>query len=934
MTDMEEKVGEMMKIIDDDGDSFAQRAEMYYRKRPELINFVEDSYRSYRALAERYDHLSKELQSANRTIATVFPEHVQFAMDAEDEENQGVSSPSNKAAFKPNANIPNVPAIPKKDFMAPFLRMAKKGLKGNSSSAKAAAAVPLKSGFNKEEALEEIDKLQKGILGLQTEKEFAKSSYERGYEKYWEIENQITEMQAKVCNLQDEFGIGTVIDDNEARTLMAATAVKSCQDTLSELQEKQEQSVEEAKTEQQRIIEAHEKFIKLRNRFIVNQTDEQEQEQEQEQPQEENENKTTAGSELKADLAPRGKSDVELSSKKIEDQVAVDSNESLTVTQLAEKIDELVDKVVNLESAVSSQTALVKTLRSETDQLEGHISRLEGEKESLIADSDGMKKRLTAVEEELHRIKSLNRSIDDQNNNLQTHFVEAASSADYLSEKLQSGMIEEDVENAGLFREVKATSDAKNEKNDSILTSGAEKEEENDTVNAQREDNDSGPSDKPDEKKFVSETASINLDTEPDEPGIEDGEETPNWRMLSSGLEDREKILLEEYTSVLHNYKDVRRKLSEMEKKNRDRFIELALQIRELENAVAFRDEEIHALRQKLGTVSHTSLHETMDTHSSLTESHQEREEEQEQEQSHESITQTTATPVSHFSFLGSSQQPAPSSSEHIYDYEERIDLKKYPKREQSKVNVKHVKIHCAISPIEEKIRADIDELLEENLEFWLRFSTSVHQIQKYQTTVQDLKAELARLKDKKKEEGSAKQRYTKSDARPIYKHLREIQTELTLWQENNEVLKDEVQDRYTSLCNIQEEVSRVANASASAKAEDAELSNYQAAKFQGEIMNMKQENKKIADELHAGLDCVKQLRVEVEKTLAKLDEQLRHHAPMRSSATRARIPLHSFLFGVKLKKQGQKQKPSLFSCMSPALQRQYSDHLPARCPQ
>lgn len=924
---MEEKVGEMLKIIDDDGDSFAQRAEMYYRKRPELINFVEDSYRSYRALAERYDHLSKELQSANRTIATVFPEQVQFEMDAEDEENQSVSSPSNKAAFQPNANIPKVPAIPKKDFMTPSLRMAKKGLKRNSSSAKAAAALPLKSGLNKDEALQEIDKLQKGILGLQTEKEFAKSSYERGYEKYWEIENQITEMQAKVCNLQDEFGIGTVIDDNEARTLMAATAVKSCQDTLSKLQEKQEQSAEEAKEEQQRIKEAHEKFIKLRNRFIVNRTDEHE--QEQEQPWEENENETTAVSELKDDLDPQGKSDVELSREKIEDQVAVNSNESLTVTQLAEKIDELVEKVVNLESAVSSQTALVKTLRSETDQLEGHIIKLEGENESLIADSDGIKKRLTAVEEELRRIKSLNRSIEDQNNNLQSHFIEASSNVDYLSEKLQSGKIEEDVENAVLFREVKAVSDAKMEKDDNNLASGAEKEEEeNDTVRAEGEDNDSGPSDKPDEKKFMSETASINLDTEPEEVGMEEGEETPNWRKLSSGLEDREKILLEEYTSVLHNYKDVRRKLSEVEKKNRDGFIELALHIRELENAVAFRDEEIHALRQKLGSVSHTSLHETMDTNTSLTESHQE------QEGSRESITQTTGTPASHFSSLGSSQQPAPSSSEHIYDYKERIDLKKYPKGEHSKVNVKHVKIQRDVSPIEEKIRADIDELLEENLEFWLRFSTSVHQIQKYQSTVQDLKAELARLKDKKKQEGSAKQRYVKSDARPIYKHLREIQTELTLWLENNEVLKDEVQDRYASLCNIQEEVSRVANTSASAKAEDTELSNYQAAKFQGEIMNMKQENKKIADELHAGLDCVKQLRVEVEKTMAKLDEQLRHHAPVRGSSTRARIPLHSFLFGVRLKKQGQKQKPSLFSCMSPALQRQYSDHPPARCPQ
>ncbi|KAK3030748.1 hypothetical protein RJ639_036552 [Escallonia herrerae] len=86
LQDMEEKVEYILKIIDEDGDSFAVRAEMYYRKRPEIINFVEDCFRGYRALAERYDHLSKDLQSANRTIATVYPERVQLGMDEEDEE--------------------------------------------------------------------------------------------------------------------------------------------------------------------------------------------------------------------------------------------------------------------------------------------------------------------------------------------------------------------------------------------------------------------------------------------------------------------------------------------------------------------------------------------------------------------------------------------------------------------------------------------------------------------------------------------------------------------------------------------------------------------------------------------------------------------------------------------------------------------------------
>ncbi|CAD5311620.1 unnamed protein product [Arabidopsis thaliana] len=47
----------MLRVIDEDADSFAARAEMYYKKRPELIAMVEEFYRSHRSLAERYDLL-------------------------------------------------------------------------------------------------------------------------------------------------------------------------------------------------------------------------------------------------------------------------------------------------------------------------------------------------------------------------------------------------------------------------------------------------------------------------------------------------------------------------------------------------------------------------------------------------------------------------------------------------------------------------------------------------------------------------------------------------------------------------------------------------------------------------------------------------------------------------------------------------------------
>ncbi|PKU61889.1 protein NETWORKED 4B [Dendrobium catenatum] len=59
---MDRLVKEMLKLIEEEGDTFAKKAEMYYRRRPELISRVEDFYRMYRALAERYDILTGELR--------------------------------------------------------------------------------------------------------------------------------------------------------------------------------------------------------------------------------------------------------------------------------------------------------------------------------------------------------------------------------------------------------------------------------------------------------------------------------------------------------------------------------------------------------------------------------------------------------------------------------------------------------------------------------------------------------------------------------------------------------------------------------------------------------------------------------------------------------------------------------------------------------
>lgn len=77
---MDVKVKQMIRLIEEDADSFARRAEMYYKKRPELMKLVEEFYRAYRALAERYDHATGALRQAHRTMAEAFPNQVPFVL--------------------------------------------------------------------------------------------------------------------------------------------------------------------------------------------------------------------------------------------------------------------------------------------------------------------------------------------------------------------------------------------------------------------------------------------------------------------------------------------------------------------------------------------------------------------------------------------------------------------------------------------------------------------------------------------------------------------------------------------------------------------------------------------------------------------------------------------------------------------------------------
>ncbi|KAB2628782.1 outer dense fiber protein 2-like [Pyrus ussuriensis x Pyrus communis] len=424
------------------------------------------------------------------------------------------------------------------------------------------------------------------------------------------------------------------------------------------------------------------------------------------------------------------------------EQLDTNSNTSISMTELAEKIDRLVNKIVSLETAVTSQNALVNKLKSENDELQAHARSLEEEKDTLMENADKMSKRLKELEEELYAGLF--------------HDVKAVDAKPEIEIKEDSNKAILDDDSAVL--EDKMSEGEIKRKNVAILE-----------TSIKEEDGEEKQSDQPTQQE-QGEAQDLSEDVNPQELELEK-EKQPNWRQLFlKGLEDREKVLLEEYTSILRDYKDARWKLGKVEKKNRDNFFDLAMEIRELRGAVASKDNETKLLKQK----------------------------------------------------LGSSETNPEDSPATVY---------KFPTQE---------------GPLKSPTQVVASPYLT------------------------DLQSELLKLKNKKKHDGYALQ----SDAKPIYRHLREIQTELSLWLKYNAVLKDDLQGMLLSLCHIQDEISRLS--SLSSEGENMELiSKYQVAKFQGEVLNMKQENNKVADELQVGLNRVDGLKVEVEKTLARLDGEL-----------------------------------------------------------
>ncbi|KAE8717623.1 hypothetical protein F3Y22_tig00110044pilonHSYRG00287 [Hibiscus syriacus] len=265
LTDMDSKVKAMIKLIEEDADSFARRAEMYYKKRPELMKLVEEFYRAYRALAERYDHASGELRHAQKTMAEAFPNQVPFVLA--DELPLGSSGPEaelytpdtphqiraffdsddllknfgiNKRGLKQLNEIFESGKVPPKANIA---EGRTKGANDGGAEESEHTGVSLLSIENqnlKDQVLSESERagkaetevefLKKTLAEIQAEKEDVLQQYQHSLKKSSSLESQLSEAQTYSANLAE-------------RASKAEIEIKVLKESLSKLEVERDASL-------------------------------------------------------------------------------------------------------------------------------------------------------------------------------------------------------------------------------------------------------------------------------------------------------------------------------------------------------------------------------------------------------------------------------------------------------------------------------------------------------------------------------------------------------------------------------------------------------------------------------------------------------------------------------------------------------------------
>lgn len=222
LTDMDSKIKVMIKIIDEDADSFARRAEMYYKRRPELMSLLEELYRAYRALAERYDHAAGELRQAHKKMAEAFPD--EFQLDFDDD------LPTETASTESETD--------NRDMTPFFLSF-------------------IKAGDSKKRAKDDQDheKLQKEISSLSQENQDLKKKISSVLEKSNKAESEVSSLKAALADQESEKEAAfSQCQQSSDRLQSLKSEILHTQEEFKRLKEEMENGLQNLSTAEERCL--------------------------------------------------------------------------------------------------------------------------------------------------------------------------------------------------------------------------------------------------------------------------------------------------------------------------------------------------------------------------------------------------------------------------------------------------------------------------------------------------------------------------------------------------------------------------------------------------------------------------------------------------------------------------------------------------------
>ncbi|CAN6853203.1 unnamed protein product [Brassica oleracea] len=230
LADMDSNVKKMIKVLEEDADSFARRAEMYYRKRPELMQLVEEFYRAYRALAERYNHATVVIHKAHQTIAEALPNQVSFIFG--DESHAGADGDPQTPDMRPPIRARGDPDD------VPFGK-ARKGLKFDDGD----GTVSESERASKAEA--EVAALKDFISKMEAEKETTLAQFEKSLERLSNLESEISRAQEDSTRLNDKASsaeaeiqiLRKVIEKLETEKEASLVQYQQCLQRIADLEE-------------------------------------------------------------------------------------------------------------------------------------------------------------------------------------------------------------------------------------------------------------------------------------------------------------------------------------------------------------------------------------------------------------------------------------------------------------------------------------------------------------------------------------------------------------------------------------------------------------------------------------------------------------------------------------------------------------------------